>query len=397
MKHKRRGRRVETVVSLSGSRPTWAEVNLGNLRNNFHAIREYVGPGVTLCAVVKADAYRHGLIECAKALQAKGAGWFGVTSTEEGVQLREAGIKGQILLMTGFWRGEEEGIVVHGLTPAVWEPWNLELLQKAAQKRRNRSVHIHLKVDTGMSRLGVLPAEIPTVIEYLHSRHNISMGGMFTHLASAEAIGAPEVKAQVKAFNEIATQVRHAGLSPRHLHIANSAAIVSCQDSWNNMARPGISLYGYYPSFTGGKAPHTPSVVPVLSWKTSVISVRHVVADHAVGYNGMHIVHRASRIAVLPVGYADGLNRQLSARGRVIIRGEYAPMIGRISMDITLVDITDIPEASIGDEVVLIGAEGSRTITASDHSDAAYTIPYEVLCNISKRVPRRYCHISDSN
>lgn len=345
---------------------------------------------MTLCAVIKADAYRHGLIECAKALQAEGADWFGVTSTEEGVQLRQAGIRSQILLLTGFWRGDEEDIVMQGLTPAVWEIWHLELLKMAVNRRRNRSVNIHLKVDTGMGRLGVLPTEMSTAIQHVQSCRRLATDGIFTHLASAEAIGAQEVRAQIECFQSVVAQVRHAGLFPRHLHVANSAAIVSCWDSWNNMARPGISIYGYYPTFTGGPKPQTPPVVPVLSWKTRVISTRQISAGHTVGYSGMHVVNRPSKIAVLPVGYADGLNRQLSSRGRVIVRGCYAPMVGWISMDLTLVDITDIPEARIGDEVILIGTDGSRAITASDHANAASTIPYEILCNISKRVPRRY-------
>ena len=380
---------VEPVLSLNKSRPTWAEISLKHLRDNFRSIRRYVGPRVTLCAVIKADAYRHGLIECAKALQKEGAHWFGVTSTEEGVQLRQAGIKGHILLMAGFWLGDEDDIVVQGLTPAVWERWHLDLLEVAAKKRGN-SVNVHLKVDTGMSRLGVLSTEMPNMIKCLRSCRHLSMDGMFTHLASAEAIAAPEVRTQIELFRDIVAQARHAGLSPKHLHVANSAAIVSAWDSWNNMVRPGISIYGYYPRFTGGVQPATPVVVPVLSWKTRVISVRHIAAGHAVGYNRMHVVNRASRIAVLPVGYADGLNRQLSSLGRVIIRESYAPILGRISMDLTLVDITEIPEANIGDEVILIGTDGGRTISASDHANAASTIPYEILCNISKRVPRRY-------
>ncbi len=346
---------------------------------------------MTLCAVIKADAYRHGLVECARALREEGVDWFGVTSTEEGVQLRHAGIEGQILLMTGFWRGDEEDVLEHALTPAVWEPWHLDRLEKAAKKRRNGSVNVHLKVDTGMGRLGVAPGEISAIIQHLQSCRKLQIDGLFTHLASAEEIGAPETGAQLECFREIAARFRSVGFSPRYRHVANSAGIVSCRDSGNNMARPGISLYGYFPWFTGGTKPQTPPVAPVLSWKTRVISVRLIAAGRAVGYNGVHVVNRASRIAVLPVGYADGLNRQLSSRGRVIIGGCYAPIVGRISMDLTLIDITDIQEAKIGDEVILIGTDRIRTIAASDHASTASTIAYEILCNISQRVPRRYC------
>lgn len=368
-------------------RPTWTEVSLSTLRANFQSIQQYVGPQVKVCAVVKADAYRHGIVECATALQAEGAQWFGVTSTEEGVQLRQAGICGRILIMAGFWRGDEEEIIRQRLTPAVWEPWHFESLGMAARRCRS-SIRVHLKVDTGMNRLGMLSEDLPAAARYFHSYPELTLDGIFTHLASAETPDAPDVQAQIDSFRQMVESVRQIGMSPQWIHAANSAAIVSRHDSWNTMVRPGISLYGYYLPFTSRTEIKLPKISPVLSWKTRIVSLRAIAAGRQVGYGGTYTLRRLSCIAVLPVGYADGLSRQLSSRGKVLVNGNYAPIVGRISMDITLVDVTDIPRAQIGDEVNLIGASRDRSITASDHAALASTIPYETLCNISKRVPR---------
>ncbi|MGB7191380.1 MAG: alanine racemase [Acidobacteriaceae bacterium] len=376
-------------VGLRKGRPTWAEVSLSKLRANFRSIRQDVGPQIEVCAVVKGDAYRHGIVECASALQAEGAQWFGVTSTEEGVQLRQAGIRGRILIMAGFWRGDEDEIIEHRLTPAVWEPWHLESLGLAA-RRRHSPIRVHLKVDTGMSRLGMLPEDLATTAVYFRSYPELVLEGVFTHLASAETPDAPDLQAQIDCFRQTLEFMHQTGISAQWIHAANSAAIVSRHDSWNTMVRPGISLYGYYLPFTSRREVKLPKVSPVLSWKSRIVSLRTIAAGRRVGYGGTYTAARSSRIGVLPVGYADGLSRQLSSRGRVLVKGNYAPIVGRISMDLTLVDVTDVPGVQIGEEVILIGACGDRSITASDHAALAATIPYEILCNISKRVPRLF-------
>jgi alanine racemase len=371
------------------ARPNWAEVSLGALRRNFRALRLLVGRGVELCAVVKADAYGHGARECSRALQDEGAGWFGVTSTAGGLNLRQAGISGRILLMTGFWQGEEGELIHHRLTPAVWESWHLDRLQQRVATSRISSLPVHLKVDTGMGRLGVPLAELPAMLAQLRAAHHLALEGVFTHLASAEVAGAADVERQLACFDQAIAQVRRQGFSPTWFHAANSAAMVCCPAARRNLVRPGISLYGYYLPFSGAPV-QPPSVEPVLSWKTRVISLRQHESGSALGYNGTYVTTRPSRIAVLPVGYADGLSRRLSSRGRVIVRGAYAPIVGRVSMDISLVDVTDIPGLEIGDEVTLIGASQGLRLTAWDLAQAADTIPYEVLCSISKRVPRKY-------
>jgi alanine racemase len=375
---------------VHNERPNWAEVSLGALRRNFRVLRKLTGAEVEICAVVKADAYGHGARDCARALQDEGARWFGVTSTGGGLHLRHSGISGRILLMTGFWQGDEPEIIHHQLTPAVWQAWHLDRLQQAAAKTGHARVPVHLKVDTGMGRLGVTVSELPAMLAQLRSASCLALEGVFTHLASAEVAGAADVQQQLASFEQAMALVQREGFSPRYYHAANSAAIVSLPQAHKNMVRPGISLYGYYLPFSGDACLQPPPVEPVLSWKTRVISVREFSAGSALGYNGTFVTSRRSRIAALPVGYADGLSRQLSSRGQVIVRGALAPIVGRISMDISLVDVTDVLGAGVGDEVILIGGARGLRVTAWDHANAADTIPYEVLCNISKRVPRKY-------
>ena len=382
------------ITEKTNLRPTWAEVSLGQLRANFRAIRDRVAPATTVCAVVKAHAYGHGAVECAHALEQEGATWFGVTSTDEGMALRNGGIGGHVLLMTGFWHGDESYVIEHDLTPAVWTAEQIDNLEAAAQKLR-KNVAIHLKVDTGMARLGADPSELPALLSRLRASSRLRFEGFFTHLASAEVTDAPDVDAQAACFERLLAQVRGAGFSPEYVHMANTSGMATRRSLWKDLVRPGLGLYGYnldYVSKSGG-TPDTSMnlpVSPVLSWKSRVFNLRNVRAGQAIGSSGTYVTPRPARIAALPIGYADGLVRKLSSRGQVIIRGEYAPMVGNISMDITLVDVTSIPGVTIGDEAIVIGSAGERRITAWDHARIAQTIPYEILCNVSKRVPRQY-------
>jgi len=379
----------------SATRPTWAEVSLSTLRQNFRVVQKHVGANVTICAVVKADAYGHGAVECSLALEEEGAQWFGVTSLDEAIPLREQGLKGRILLMTGFWRGEEAEIVRLGLTPTVWEPWQIESLDKAAAQLGVDRHSIHLKVDTGMGRLGAGFDTLQSVCELLADARHLKAEGLSTHLASSEVLDAPSSEEQLKRFDQARQIVSNAGLTPSLVHVANTSAAISRRESWNNMVRPGLALYGYYLPFqragreVSGSAWRLP-VKPVLTWKTRILAVRQVGANQALGYGGTYVTKGPSRIAVLPVGYADGLNRALSSGGRVIVREHYAPMVGRISMDLTLADVTGIPGVDVGDEVILLGVSDGITVDAREHAALANTIPYEILCAISKRVPRRY-------
>jgi len=392
-------------LSRVATRPTWAEVSLAALRENFRAVQKHVGAGVTVCAVVKADAYGHGAVECSRALEAEGASWLGVTSLDEAIPLREAGVQADILLMTGFWRGEESEIVRLRLTPTVWEPWHIEAMEKAAAALGEARHAVHLKVDTGMGRLGVAVGELPAVLAALQAAKHLKLGGLSTHLASSEILDAPSVADQLHKFEEARRMVRDAGMTPTFVHVANTGAVISRREApgsmnrnavnVHSMVRPGIALYGYYLPFqragreVSGGTLRLP-VKPILTWKTRILSLRSFPGDQALGYGATYVTKAPAHVAVLPVGYADGYNRQLSNRGRVIVRDHYAPIVGRISMDLTLADVTGIPGIAVGDEVVLLGSVDGLSVDALEHAALANSSPYEILCNISKRVPRKY-------
>jgi alanine racemase len=384
------------IAKRAATRPTWAEVSLSALRQNYRTVTKYVGHDVTVCAVVKAYAYGHGAVECSKALEQEGATWLGVTSLDEAIPLREEGVATRILLMTGFWRGEEEEIVRLDLTPTIWERGHIELLERAAARVGVPHHAVHLKLDSGMGRLGCTPEELPRICEALKASPHLKVEGFATHLASSEVLDAPSVGEQLKAFADARRVLHEYGFEPPLVHTANTSAVISHHESWNTMVRPGLALYGYHLPFerasrvvsgTGLRLP----VKPVLTWKTRILSLREMRAGQALGYGGTYVTKAPSRVAILPVGYADGLNRGLSAGGRVIVREHYAPIVGRISMDLTTVDVTGIPGVEVADEVVLLGSHDGLSVDAREHAELANTIPYEILCAISKRVPRRYC------
>ena len=393
------------ILSRAATRPTWAEVSLTTLRQNFRTVQKHVGTNVTVCAVVKADAYGHGALECSRALEAEGARWLGVTSLDEAIPLREACIRANILLMTGFWRGEENEIVRLQLAPTVWEPWQIESLDRAASAQGVAQHPVHLKVDTGMGRLGVGLDQLPAVLTALKKASHLVMEGLSTHLASSEIMDAPSVTEQERNFDTARRLVREAGLEPQLIHMANTNAVISRRETWSNkawasmkgsaMVRPGVALYGYFVPFqragreVSGGTLRLP-VKPILTWKTRILSLRDFGPNQPLGYGGTYVTKAPAHVAVLPVGYADGYNRQLSNRGRVIVRDHYAPILGSISMDLTLVDVTGIPGIAVGDEVILLGVSDGLSVDALEHARLANSSPYEILCNISKRVPRRY-------
>jgi alanine racemase len=376
---------------------TWAEVSLTALGENFRAIQKHVGKNVTICAVVKADGYGHGAVECARSLESEGAEWLGVTDAAEGLALRGAGVTARILLMTGIWKGEEDGIVAQNLTPTIWEPWHIELLERAAQKRRgdlpSHRLPIHLKLDTGMNRLGASKEALPHLCEMLSACKHLSLEGVSTHFASAEVLDAEDAVRQMKCFEEGLAVLRSYGLNPPLVHMGNSAAMTARPETWKTMVRPGIALYGYSLTFTGAGAPAGVTELPlrpVLSWKTRVLTVKDVAAGQAVGYMGTFVTKAQSCIAVLPVGYADGYPRLLSNRARVIVGGEYAPVVGRVSMDLTIVDVSHIRGVAVGDEVILIGQHNGKNVDAVELARLCESVPYEILCGLSQRVPRVY-------
>lgn len=382
------------------------------LRHNFSVLQNHVGPDVTICAVVKCNAYGHGVEECAPALEQAGAKWFGVTSTDEGIVLREAGVTGRILVMCGLFAGEEEDALRNSLTPAVFRLEDAKALALAAARLElNRKVPIHLKIDTGMGRLGLPLTELESFADGMKLLPQVALEGVFSHLASSEVVDNEGTALQIERFNIAVRTLAAHGLHPPLRHLANSGAVGARPGTWHNFVRPGLALYGYEQHWChsdGSPATDVP-VLPlkqVLAWKTHIIGLRDVPAGQALGYSGAYVTTAPARIAVVSVGYGDGLSRKVSThagipatssdldpalgRGEVLLRGQRAPMVGRISMDLTLVDVTHVSGAAIGDEVVLIGRSGNQRINAWDLASSSDTVVYETLCNLSKRVPRRH-------
>ncbi len=399
------------TTSRIETRPNWAEVSLSALCHNFRVVQEHVGRDVTICAVVKCNAYGHGVEEVAPALEQAGASWFGVTSTDEGVVLREGGITARILVMCGLYPGEEEEALRYSLTPAVFRLEQAEALARAATRLGlAQPAAIHLKIDTGMTRLGLPLAELASFAEGVKRLPQIDLEGFFSHLASSEVLDDENTAEQIERYEAALRTLAEHGLHPRLRHLANSGAVHARPNTWHNFVRPGLLLYGYeYPVSRRDDAnvvvPSLP-LKPVLSWKTHVIELRDVPAGQALGYGGTYVTRTPARIAVVSVGYGDGLSRKVSihagepvapcetdpavGRGEVLLRGQRAPIVGRVSMDLTLLDVTHIPGAAIGDEVLLIGRSGNQRISAWDLARSSDTVVYETLCNLSKRVPRRH-------
>ena len=376
------------------TRPNWAEVSLSALRHNFRVLRKHLGPGVDICAVVKCDAYGHGSEACALALEQEGASWFGVTSTDEGAALRDAGVRSRILVMVGVFPGEEEDALRYDLTPTVHRIEDVEAVAKAAARIGRRSpVAVHLKLDTGMARLGLSLSELPGFADRLKAIPQVELEGVFSHLASAEVLDDAAARQQCHRFEQSLSTLQDHGLHPPLRHLANSSATLGRPDCWYNFVRPGMAVYGYelplmqHDGSIAAEQPHL-GLIPAMSWKTRVLASRNVPAGQALGYNGAYVTPAPARIAVIAAGYGDGLYRRLSPGGYVLLHGRRAPMLGRISMDLTIVDVTRIPGVEVGDEVVLIGRSGNEQITAVDHARWSGTIAYEILCNLSERVVR---------
>jgi alanine racemase len=380
------------VAPRQSARPTWAEISLGNLCGNFRSVQAHVGPQVEVCAVIKADAYGHGATPCALALEAAGANWFGVTTTDEGMPLRSAGLRGRILLMTGYWHGEEEEVVRQNLTATVWEPWHVKLLDRAARALDAPPQPVHLKIDSGMGRLGVRVQDVASMCREIRKCSHVVLEGLSTHFASSEILDAPDTENQIMDFDRAIRIVHEERLAPSIFHMDNTGGLLARPETWKNMVRPGIALYGYAlrQSRAGAPVESAPALrlEPALSWRTRIISIREFGPGQALGYNGTYRTPAPAQIAVLPVGYADGYRRGLSNRGRVIIRDAYAPIVGSISMDLTLVDVSQVHGVEEGDDVILMGSSGNLRVDAAEIASLCGTVPYEILCGISKRVPR---------
>ena len=368
-------------------RPTWAEISLPNLVHNYQTIKNYLHGAAQLMAVVKANAYGHGAIACAQALEREAnADWFGVALIEEGVELRAAGITRPILCLGGFWHGQAEALVANELTPVIYRFDQAEELNAQAQQA-NRIVSYHLKVDTGMGRLGVPLAELPAFVQALRQCTNLKRDGLMTHFAEAESLAQEFTDAQLKCFTDALAIVYAAGFAPTWKHLSNSAGVHSHRRAWGNLARVGAAMYGFTRDVLA-RAPAPFAVQPVMSLHSRILYLKSVPARTSLGYGRTFTTARASRIATIPIGYADGLQRAHSNNGHVILRGQFASIVGRVSMDLTMLDVTEVAKVALGDEVILLGAQGGLQITAEELAAQIGTISYEIACSISARVPR---------
>lgn len=376
-------------VEMGSFRPTRAEIDLSKLANNYRFLRSRIDRRVKMIAVVKAEAYGHGAIEIAQTLDKLGADAFAVAITEEGVALRQGGIDKPIIVFGSVLPGQEELFLRNNLTPAIHTLDSLERLSQTATARGQVATY-HLKIDTGMGRMGVDHRQLSSFLDQSQEIPAVKLEGIFTHLASADEDSSDYSALQLERFREAVTELEKRGIQVDMIHAANSAGLLFHPESWFDAVRPGLALYGINPNNRREKC----ELEPVLSFKTAISHLRQVPAGSPLGYGGTYVTHRESLIAGMPVGYADGLNFLLSNKGRVIVRDTYAPIVGRVSMDTTLIDVTDIPEVTQGDEVILIGKSETTSLTAEEVAEQVGTIPYEILCNISKRVPR-ICISSD--
>jgi alanine racemase len=380
-------------------RPTWAEIDCAAMRRNYARLRALAGHRKML-AVVKADAYGHGATIAAKLLDECGADWFGVATVEEGIELRSVGIRKPILLLGGLYMSDPADLVEYELTPSVSSTARLDTYAECA-RRNGKPIDFHLKIDTGMGRLGMPPELLAPFLAHLRQLNcegssgwdALRLTGLFTHLASAEDLVATQTHEQLARFRRSLACMHSSGVTPEWVHVSNSAALLAHLDVAENLVRVGALIYGYCLPLVippGISVPPLPVFEPALSFKTRVVFLKDQPVGAPIGYGASYYTRRPSRIATLPVGYADGLNRALSNRGRVLVRARYARIVGNISMDLTLIDVTDIPNVSVGDEVTLIGKVGDCSITAAELARELGTIPYEILCSIGKRVPRIY-------
>ncbi len=406
------------------TRPCWVEIRTRALEANFRFLADLASPHAELLAIVKANAYGHSLALCAPAVVRAGAKWLGVTSVEEGIVARALCPEALVLIIGGVFPGQAAAAIQFQLTPVAWEPWQLDELLLAARSAgtQSGSVPIHLEIDTGMSRQGASLNDLAGILARFGPGSPLRLEGVMTHLFAADEADGETSQEQLARLDEAMSRISSAGLFAEWLNAGASATLLAGQahiiadlaarHGMKAMLRPGLALYGLVPRFDpafgspGFAAPDEPSspaeppslaaartsLQPVLSWKASVAGVRSVPAGATVGYNATFVATEPMRLALVSAGYGDGLTRSLGNHFSFLVRGQRAPVVGRISMDQIVLDVTEIPGVEHGDEVVLLGTQGgesgNETITAFDHADAAATIPWEIFTRIAPRVPR---------
>ncbi len=365
--------------------PTSVSVDLNALAQNLAHVRR-LAPRSEVLAIVKANAYGHGALELTRTLQQLAVHRFGVATVDEGIALRQAGIHDAILVMGPTVPAQFPDLIAHRLTPVLYRSDMVQVF--AATISPNAAPYsVHVKIETGMGRLGVLPQEVPDLVAMPAFRATLRLEGLMTHLADADNTETTHTEKQLAEFQQTLDTLRQRGISCPLTHAANSAGIIKYPASLYSLVRPGIMLYGYH---TLPNAAAAPGLKPILTWKATIAHLHNIQPGDSVSYNRTFVASRRSRIAVLPMGYADGYNRLLSNRGVVLIGGRRVPVVGRVCMDMTMVDVTDVPGVQVGHEAILIGQQGQERITAADLAAWQQTIPYEVLCAIGQRVPRHY-------
>jgi alanine racemase len=364
-------------------RPTWAEINLGSIAHNVNEFRQHVPQPTRLMAIVKADGYGHGAVEVARAALAAGVDWLGVALVEEGIRLRKAGLAAPIFVLGYLPPQGMAAIFQYHLTPGILDLTTLELLEDEARRQR-RKLGVHLKVDTGMGRLGISTEAGLALARRIMSSTHLELEGVYTHFAAADEDDKSFTLTQLDKFKSLVETIRKE--RPQVIaHAANSAGAIEVKDSYLDMVRIGISLYGLYPSENARKLV---DLRPAMSLHTKIAFVKEVPAGTPISYGCTYVTSHSSRIATLPLGYADGYIRLLSGRAHVLIRGQRVPQLGRVCMDYIMVDITDLPDVEAGEPVVLYGCQAGEEISVDEIARLAGTINYEVTCAVSSRVPR---------
>lgn len=363
-------------------------IDLAALRHNYRCLQERVGSLVRVMAVVKSDAYGHGLLPAARAFREAGARTFGVAEVEEGVALREAGIDGEIIVLLGTLADGLAAVIDHDLQPVVYDLDLLAALSDQAQRKGKRA-RVHLKVDTGMGRLGIMPDEAGAYLAAIERLPGVVLAGVVSHFPMADAPLADGTRQQLVRFESILQRLRASSAARQVVHIANSAALIRYPEAHFDMVRPGIALYGCYPA-ADEKYRQSLALEPAMSFKTRVVQVKQVPAGYGISYGHRYVTDRPTRLAVLPVGYDDGYLRRLANRAEVLIRGRRAPVRGMVCMNACMADVTEVPGVRAGDEVVLMGRQGSDEIDADEMAAWLETISYEVLCLFGGRNRHMY-------
>ena len=381
---------------MAHHRATRAEINLKAFKHNLQNLKTILDPNTGIMAVIKADAYGHGAIPCAKAAVESGVDFLGAGVIEEGIELRENGITDPILILGSIFADEAADLVRHNLSTILCTPSLAEALSKEGEKQ-GKTVNLHIKVDTGMNRLGVHPENLLALVEKIGTLPNLKLEALSTHFSSADDEDTSITQEQMEVFQKALAELQKMGVHPPLTHLANSSALFRFPESRSKIVRPGLILYGALPS------PILQPVVneickqeklddfqPVMQWKSKIILLKSTPKGQPLSYSRKHFTQKESLIATLPIGYADGLHRDLSNNMEVLVKGKRVPQVGTICMDMTLIDVSEIPNIQLGDEVVIFGSQEGEKIYVEELAKRCNTIPYEILCNVSKRVPRIY-------